>query len=652
MSESSFYITTPIYYVNDKPHIGHAYTTVLADVLARFHRLLGEPTYFLTGTDEHGQKVQKAADAAGMTAQEQADRTVVRFQEAWKRLDITHDDFIRTTEDRHTVVVQEILQDLYDRGEIYKDEYDGLYDVTSETFITDKDLPEGTTPDNLPPNITRIKETNYFFRMSAYQEWLIQYIHDHPEFIQPDFRRNETLGFLRKPLQDLCISRPKARLNWGIELPFDRDYVCYVWFDALVNYISGVGYRRDEAMFKRWWPVNAHLIGKDILTTHTVYWPTMLKAMGVEQPKTIFAHGWWLFGEAKMSKSVGNVVNPMDVIDAYGADAFRYFVMSEMTPGQDASFSEDSFMRRYNADLANDLGNLLSRVVNMIERFCGGVIPPAPAGLEEGTPEELLWKDVQAVVEGMPASLAAFRVDQILSRSLNAVKAVNRYLEIKQPWTLAKQEDPTELQTTLYVAAESLRVASGLLYPVMPERIPALRAALGLTTGEPTLTRLKEFGVLRPGQPVTKIASLFPRIERKDGGGKDPEPKPVVEKKAVAPKKDDAASLGEGLISIDDVFKVKLRTASVMSAETIPGSDKLLKLQIMMGEERRQLVAGIALHYKPEAVIGKTVIVVSNLKPAKIRGIESQGMLLAASKGEKLTLVTVDRDISSGAVVK
>ena len=371
MAKTKFYITTPIYYVNDKPHIGHAYTTVVADVLARYHRLLGDDTHFLTGTDEHGQKVQKAAQAANMTPQEQADRTVVRFQEAWKKLAITNDDFIRTTEKRHSVIVQKTLQDLYNRGEIYRAEYDGWYDVVSESFVTEKDLPEGKTPESMP-NLTRIKEANYFFKMSKYQDWLIGYINEHPDFIQPDFRRNETLGFLRKPLQDLCISRPKSRLSWGIELPFDKDYVCYVWFDALVNYISAVGYGSDPKKFDALWPADIHLIGKDILTTHTVYWPTMLKAMNLPLPKTIFAHGWWLMGDAKMSKSLGNVVDPFALAEKYGADALRYFLISEMILGQDANFSEEAFVRRYNADLANDLGNLLNRITNMTTRYCGG----------------------------------------------------------------------------------------------------------------------------------------------------------------------------------------------------------------------------------------------------------------------------------------
>lgn len=376
MSKDKFYVTTPIYYVNDKPHIGHAYTTILADVLAQYHRLIGVPTFFLTGTDEHGQKVQEAAAKAGITPQQQADTTVVRYKELWKKLAITNDDFIRTTEPRHTTVVRKILQDLFDKDEIYKTDYDGWYCVTCERFYTERDLIAGKCPQpGCGKTVERIKESNYFFRMSKYQDWLIQYIQDHPRFILPEFRRNETLGFLKKKLNDLCISRPKSRLNWGIELPFDKDYVTYVWFDALINYITAVGYLSDNKKFSKWWPCSCHLIGKDILTTHTVYWPTMLKAMNVPQPETVFAHGWWLSGSEKMSKSAGNVVNPMEMAERYGTDAFRYFLMAEMALGQDANFTEDAFTRRYNADLANDLGNLLSRIMKLIGSHCDGKIP-------------------------------------------------------------------------------------------------------------------------------------------------------------------------------------------------------------------------------------------------------------------------------------
>ncbi|MBU0677243.1 MAG: methionine--tRNA ligase [Verrucomicrobia bacterium] len=654
MSTTKFYVTTPIYYVNDKPHIGHAYTTILADVLARYHRLLGHPTFFLTGTDEHGLKVQQAAEKAGITPQEQADNTVVRFRDLWEKLEITNDHFIRTTDDYHKKVVQDILQDLFDRDEIYKAEYDGWYDVTSETFVTEKDLPEGQKPEDLP-NVTRIKETNYFFRMSKYQDWLIQHINDNPEFIQPDFRRNETLGFLRQPLNDLCISRPKNRLNWGIDLPFDRDFVCYVWFDALINYISGIGYQQDDKTFRKWWPADYHLIGKDILTTHTVYWPTMLKAADIPLPRTVFAHGWWLSGKTKMSKSLGNVVNPMDMIDRYGVDPFRYFLIAEMSLGQDASFTEEAFVRRYNSDLANDLGNLLSRLTNMITRYCDAKIPNVSKNVLKDDAEKELWDAVQTAVEKMEASVERMRLDLGIADVLNAIRGINRYLEMKQPWTQAREEDKAPLHTTLYCAAEALRVMAALLYPVMPGKMTALREALGLSAGEPDTERLRKWGLIKAGAAANKPAALFPRIEdaietesktmTDENAEKKTSDKPTA---APAEKKPE----GVALISFEDFMMMDLRTGKILEAGKIEGADKLLRLQVMIGSEKRQVVAGIAQHYDADQLIGKTVVVVANLKPATIRGVESHGMLLAASKGESLRLVTIDGEISSGAKVK
>lgn len=636
MSNGRFYITTPIYYVNDKPHIGHAYTTILADVLARYHRLMGDDTYFLTGTDEHGQKVKQAADRAGITPQEQADSTVVRFQDLWKRLEITNDDFIRTTEARHKDVVSAILQDLYDRDEIYKAEYDGWYCVTCERFYTEKDLVDGKCPEpGCGRVVDKIAEANYFFRMSKYQDWLIKYINDNPRFIQPDYRRNETLGFLKKPLNDLCISRPKSRMDWGIELPFDSGYVTYVWFDALVNYISAIGYGVRDEEFRKHWPASFHLIGKDILTTHTVYWPTMLKAMGVEQPESVFAHGWWLAGRDKMSKTAGNVVNPMDFADQYGVDAFRYFLMAEMTLGQDASFTEHAFIMRYNAELANDLGNMLNRVMKLVNEHFDGKIPVAGA---VGPDEVLLREAVLTGVKGMTESVDKMRIDSGIAGIAAVVRDVNRYFEKKQPWKLARDGNLEEAGTVLYCGVEVLRIVSGMLYPVMPSKMREMRELLGFGGSDPDIKLLSQWGIARPGVKIGALGNLFPRI--------------MINKSAVPKEDSKMEEVKDSGITYEQFAGIELKTAVVIEAEKVEGADKLLKLQIDVGGERRQIVAGIAQHYSPDQVKGKTIVIVANLKPAKIRGVESNGMLLAAGDGQTLKLITVDGEAPGGLRVK
>lgn len=647
MSASAFYVTTPIYYVNDKPHIGHAYTTILADVLARYHRLIGQPVHFLTGTDEHGQKVQQAAAQRKIPPQVHVDETVVRFQEAWKHLDITHDDFIRTTEPRHQQTVQRILQDLYDRDEIYRADYDGWYCVTCERFFTEKDLDHGKCPEaGCGREVEQLTETNYFFRMSKYQDWLVDYINTHPDFIQPDFRRNETLGFLRQPLNDLCISRPKSRLAWGIELPFDADFVTYVWFDALVNYISAIGYGQDDELFQRWWPASLQLIGKDILTTHTVYWPTMLKAMGVAMPQRIFAHGWWLIGRDKMSKTLGNVVSPMEMAEQYGIDPFRYFLMAEMTLGQDASFTEEAFVRRYNSDLANDLGNLLNRIMRIIGSSFDGKIPPCgPLGEAENGLRDATLKAASAMV----TAVDQLRLDQGLASLAGAIREANRYVEHKQPWVLAKKDDPAsrqELGTVLYCAAETLRIISGMLYPTMPAKMLALRQAIGCGDHEPDFQQLNTWGKLKSGAPIGIMTPLFPRIDTRQRAS-DPKATKADSKKPHAKTEKKEATT----VTIDDVARLDLRTATVQAAERVEGTDKLLKLQILTQGGERQIVAGIAQSYTPEELIGKRIVIVANLKPAVIRGIESNGMLLAASDGKALHVVTVEGDIADGSKV-
>lgn len=639
----NFYVTTPIYYVNDKPHIGHAYTTILADVMCRYSRSLGRPTFFLTGTDEHGQKVQKAAAARKMSEQSHCDETVVRFQELWKKLGITNDKFIRTTYPFHKKVVSQVLQDLYDRGEIYRAEYEGHYCVGDERFFTEKDLVDGKCPE-CGREVVRIVESNYFFRMGKYREWLINYIETHPDFIQPAFRANETLGFLRRELGDLCISRPKSRLSWGIELPFDHDYVCYVWFDALINYISGVGYLQDEAEFKKWWPASYHLIGKDILTTHSVYWPTMLKAMDLPMPRTIFAHGWWLTGREKMSKSLGNVVDPMLMAEKYGVDAFRYFLLTEMTPGQDASFTEEAFVRRYNSDLANDLGNLASRVIKMVVKNCGSVVPSA------GAPDEAsaaLLADFDRAKAEMERALSEMKLDQGIGAVMGAVRSANRYLESTAPWSLAKKGETGKLALALRTAAEGLRRAAILLAPVMPGKMDELAAALGLGEHyleDHAIDSLPGDGSELDGKVVSDTTGLFPRVIREEAPAAPPAKTPAP---APAPEKAEKVEL----IGIEDFGKVRLVAAKVLTAEKVEGADKLLRLAVDDGTKTRQLVAGVAQHYAPEAIVGKTIVIVANLKPAKIRNIESQGMLLAAKDGKTLKLLTVDGEVPAGAVI-
>ena len=642
---STFYVTTPIYYVNDKPHIGHAYTTVLADVLARYHRAAGDDVWFLTGTDEHGQKVQKAAEKNGMTPIEQCNSTVVRFQELWKRLGITNDDFIRTTEERHKKIVRAIMQDLYDRDLIYKAEYKGYYCVACERFFTEKDLIDGKLCPDCQHEVDTIVESNYFFRMSKYQDWLIQYITEHPDFIQPAFRANETLGFLRKPLEDLCISRPKSRLSWGIELPFDSDYVCYVWFDALINYISAIGYGVDQARFERYWTSCIHLIGKDILTTHSVYWPTMLHAMGLPMPKTIFAHGWWLTGSRKMSKSLGNVVNPMDMADKYGVDAFRYFLLAAMTPGNDASFTEEDFLQRFNTDLANDLGNLLSRVVKLSIKNFGGTLP-APPPLQP-VEMELLSKAGLAVAQ-LESELNAMKLDRGIAAVMNVVREANKFLERTAPWTLAKEGKLDRLAAVLYTAAQTLEIVSGLLFPIMPEKMTLLRRSLGLSEEEILKTdfqSLREFATGDAKRTMVDMPPLFPRIVvEKTEEAVPAKPEKQKKQEIKAPKSKDVV-VPEGMITIEQFFKTQLRTAKVLEAERIENKTRLLHLKIDLGNgDIRSLVAGIAQQYAPEDVVGKTIVVVANLMPAKIAGFESCGMLLAAKNENSLRLITVDGD--------
>ena len=616
----TFYLTTPIYYVNDKPHIGHAYTTILADVLTRFHRNSGEDVFFLTGLDEHGQKVQQAAEKHGVDPQKHCNEMAPRFLKLWENLHIQNDDFIRTTEKRHVDVVQHILQKVYDKGDIYEDEYEGLYSVSEERFITKKEADSGEFRD-----IKELKEKNYFFKMSNYQQALIDHIKNNSDFIQPKHRKNEVLGFLKQPLEDLCISRPKSRLGWGIELPFDSDYVTYVWFDALINYITAPGYNVNEENFNKYWPANYHLIGKDILTTHSVYWPTMLMSANIPLPQAIFAHGWWLIGESKMSKSLGNVVDPLGLIEEYGVDPVRYYLMREMVLGQDASFTIESFIKRYNSDLANDFGNLLSRISNLLKKFFDSRIPQDEDDSAEGLDVKSKAVETVAIVR---EKIEVMRVNEAIEIILQFVRSINKYIETKAPWKLAKEE-PEIAGKVLFTAAEALRVSAILLSPIMPNRTQTVLETLGATESG------LDWGGLTSGIEVKLHDPLFPRIN--------------IKKLENSVENHGKKEKLENVITFDEFQNVELKTAKILKAEKVDGADKLLKLQIKVGDEQRQIVSGIAQFYPPEELVEKMIVVVTNLKPATIFGIESNGMLLAAKNGKTLTLMTIDSEkVSSG----
>ncbi len=626
------YFTTPIYYVNAEPHIGHAYTTIVADVLNRFYKLAGYDTFFLTGTDEHGDKVAQAARAAGETPQAYADRISDLFRALWPKLNITHDRFIRTTEEAHKKVVQHILQKVYDAGDIYFGEYGGHYCRGCERFLTEKELAEGRCPDHgTTPDF--IQEKNYFFRMSKYQGWLIEHIQTNPDFIRPERYRNEVLGFLRDPLEDLCISRPKSRLEWGIPLPFDANYVTYVWFDALINYLTGVDYP-DGERYGRLWPVCQHLIAKDILKPHGIYWPTMLKSAGVPLYHHLNVHGYWIVSESKMSKTRGNIVKPLDLKDKYGLDAFRYFLLREMAFGLDSNFSETALVGRINADLANDLGNLVSRTLAMVERFRGGVIP-RPAGIEDKDAE---LKDLALkIAREAELTMGELGFHKLLISAWELINLANKYIDGMAPWALAKDPQKAErLGTVLYQLLEVLRFSAVLISPFMPQTAEKIQAYLGISEPDrQNLASLKEWGGLNPGGRVRKGESLFPRIEE-------------------GPKKEEKEKMETSdTITYEEFQKLDLRVAKVLAAENIKKSDKLLKLRIDIGEERT-LVAGIAKAYKPEELVGKTIIIVANLQPTKLMGVESQGMLLAAdgADGTGVVLATFDKEAKVGAKVR
>jgi len=624
---TAFYLTTPIYYVNDRPHLGHAYSTIVADAMARYRKVAGDDVWFLTGTDEHGDKIAQAAARAGITPQAMADQNSAAFRQTWQALGIQYSDYIRTTEERHKKVVRAFLQTLWDAGEIYLGKYGGNYCYGCERFYTDKEIVDGKCPDHQTP-LTWVEEENYFFKMSKYQSWLIEHIERNPDFVRPERYRNEVLGFLRDPLTDLSISRPRRRLEWGIPLPFDDKYVTYVWFDALINYVSAVGGPGDPR-FQKFWPHAQHVIGKDIVKPHAIYWPCMLKAAGIALYRHLNVHGYWTLGGRKISKSIGNLVEALALKEKYGNDAFRYFALREMVFGLDADFSEEAFVGRLNADLANDLGNLVSRATTLIVNLGRGVVGPA-AGATAA--EDAVAAAFARTKADVAAAMDEFAFHRALASIWEFVGVVNRYVDTTQPWTLAK--DPgkaARLGAVLATLAESLKALGIMLSPFLPDAAAKIRAAI-VQSGEPRLADAV-WGQFSAGAPVQKLSGLFPRVDDKK--------QPAAATDAAAPSR----------IKIDEFGRVELRVAEVIAAEPLPKSKKLLKLTVSLGQEQRTVVAGIAEHYAPAEIVGKKVVIVANLEPAKLMGVESNGMVLAASAGGKLAVLALDRDLPPGAKV-
>lgn len=635
-----FYVTTPIYYVNDKPHIGHAYTSIAADILARFHRLAGREAYFLTGTDEHGSKVAEAAARAGLSEIEFCDRTAQTFVDAWKLLSVEYDDFIRTTSPRHEKAVLKILDAF--RGAktpdgqdvIYVDYYEGLYCTGCEKFITEKELVDGLCPNHKTRPET-LREKNYFFRLSAYLPSIREKIERNELVILPDERRREVLGLIGQDIPDFSLSR--ERVKWGIRLPFDPSQSAYVWVDALTNYISAIGYADNPQQFARWWTGGdvLHLMAKDILKFHCIFWPAMLMAAGVKLPETIFLHGFFTVDGEKMSKSLGNKIDPEELVGTYGPDGTRYLLLTQFPFGIDGDVQVERFMTQYNSDLANDLGNLVSRVAKMIVSNFDGRIPERNDSVA-GLPELITLSEKMA-----PASYAAieeYRLGAAIGEAMNLVKATNKFFNDTAPWKMVKDGKLAQMGGVLYACAEVLRIVSIVLFPVMPNKMRELRRVFGLDDTGLTLADASRFGLLAPGGPVAIDIAVFPRLNAESGENRPP----------AAP----AAPVDEAnLLDISEFGRVQLRVAQVLEAEPVAGASKLLRLQIDLGDERRQIVAGIAEYYTPEKIVGKKIVVVANLKPAVIRGVESRGMLLAAKKGKQLTILTIESDLPPGATV-